>query len=188
MTSGKQYLFTSAHLGFRNWTDDDIPKMAAISADPDVMEFFPAPATSQQTENFIRRMQLLFSQKGYCYFAVEKLDDGAFIGFIGLAEKDFESAFTPCVDIGWRLGKAYWNKGFATEGALRCLEYGFDTLKLEDIKSTASRINVKSIHIMGKAGMKKLLDFKHPLLTDHPRLVDCVCYEISPADFAKQSQ
>lgn len=178
MASEKQYLFTSARLGFRNWTDADIPKMAAISADPEVMEFFPAPATPQQTENFIRKMQLLFSEKGYCYFAVEKLDDGAFIGFIGLAEKEFESAFTPCVDIGWRLGKAYWNNGLATEGAKRCIEYAFEVLKLKDIKSTASQINVKSIHVMEKIGMTKLLDFKHPLLTDNERLENCVCYEI----------
>jgi RimJ/RimL family protein N-acetyltransferase len=47
-----KYLFTSERLGFRNWNDSDIEKMAAINNDPDVMEFFPATATYSQTADF----------------------------------------------------------------------------------------------------------------------------------------
>lgn len=173
-----EFLFTSERLGFRNWIPSDYDKMIAISADPDVMEHFPATARPDQTVAFIKKMERLFSQKRYCYFATEELVSGEFIGFIGLAEKEFEAAFTPCVDIGWRLAKSHWGKGYATEGAKRCLQYGFEELKLSNIKSTAPLVNKKSIGVMEKIGMRKQLEFEHPLLTHHVRLLKCVCYEI----------
>ena len=170
------YLFQSLRLGFRNWSDADLPKLAAINEDPVVMEFFPGLADRQQTAAFIERMQEMQRDKGYCYFAVDQLSDGAFIGFIGLCEQSYEAPFTPCVDIGWRLNKIYWNKGYATEGAARCLKYGFEVLGLQHIKSVAPQINLKSIRVMEKIGMHKELDFKHPKLLGHPLLADCVCY------------
>ncbi|KAA5537530.1 GNAT family N-acetyltransferase [Taibaiella lutea] len=172
------YIFTSQRLGFRNWANNDVPLMTVINADIDVMEFFPATVTRVQTEQFIERMQDMFATKGYCYFAVDRLEDGAFIGFIGLGYQDYDAPFTPCTDIGWRLDKNFWNQGYATEGAERCLEYAFEDLKLQNIKAIAPEINTRSINIMQKIGMKKQSDFLHPKLADDERLKHCVCYEI----------
>jgi RimJ/RimL family protein N-acetyltransferase len=83
-------------------------------------------------------------------FRVDKLENNEFIGFIGLSEKSFEAEFTPCIDIGWRLSSEEWNKGYATEGAKRCLEYANEVLKLEKIVSIAPKINVKSERVMEK--------------------------------------
>jgi len=99
----KEYLFQSDRLGFRNWIDSDTPKMAEISSDPDVMQFFPAIATTKQTVEFIDRMKLMYIEEGYCYFAVDQLKDESFIGFIGLYYQTYESQFTPSVDVGYRL-------------------------------------------------------------------------------------
>jgi len=180
-----KYLFTSDRLGFRNWTDNDIPLMAAMNTDPEVMEFFPSIVTPEQTAAFVKRMKNMFSERGYCYFAVDKLDEDCFIGFIGLAYQDYDAAFTPCTDIGWRLDKKYWNKGYATEGAERCLRYAFQDLKLKNIKATAPQININSINVMRKIGMKKQLDFIHPKLKDNERLKHCVCYGISNKNTAR---
>ncbi len=169
------YLFQSQRLGFRNWVSADIPKMTAISADPKVMEHFPATATEIQTIEFVERMQKMFNNKGYCYFAVDRFDTGEFIGFIGLCYQTYEAPFTPCVDIGWRLATEHWGLGFATEGARSCLEYGFNVLKIEAIKSIAVIQNIKSIRVMQKIGMEKELHFKHPALIG-THLEDCVCY------------
>lgn len=54
-----------------------------------------------------------------------------FIGFIGLAEPTFSAHFTPAVEVGRRLAYPFWGKGYATEGALACLKYGFETLNLK---------------------------------------------------------
>jgi RimJ/RimL family protein N-acetyltransferase len=174
-----RYLFTSERLGFRNWIDFDISKMIDISSDPDVMEFFPAIATKIQTIEFIERMKLMYIEKEYCYFAVDHLKDESFIGFIGLYYQTYESQFTPSVDIGWRLNKKYWNNGLATEGAKKCLEYGFNKLGLKKIIATTPIINIKSIRVMEKIGMVKLAEFKHPRLKSNKGLEDCICYDIT---------
>lgn len=180
------YLFTSERLGFRNWNDSDIDNMSAVNNDPDVMEFFPALVTRDQTADFIKRMQAMFAEKMYCYFAVDELTSGNFCGFIGLCDQNYEASFTPCTDIGWRLGKKYWNKGYATEGAKRCLEYGFSEIKLAKINAVSTLLNVKSILIMEKIGMKQQLYFNHPRLKGDTRLESCVLYEIGSHEFISE--
>ncbi|MFT6502451.1 MAG: RimJ/RimL family protein N-acetyltransferase [Crocinitomicaceae bacterium] len=179
MMSYKKYLFKSERLGFRNWIEEDAPKMVAISADPVVMEYFPSVATPDQTIGFIKRMQSMQAEKGYCYFAIDELETGEFIGFIGLCDQDFDVEFCPCTDIGWRLDSKYWNRGYATEGATACLDYAFETIGLKEVFSTAPVINTASINIMLKMGMEKYLNYVHPKLIDNERLKNCVCYKIT---------
>jgi RimJ/RimL family protein N-acetyltransferase len=173
------YLFTSARLGFRNWILADIDKLHEINSDEKVMEFFPAMPTKEQTTAFVVRMQEQFATQGFCYFAVDKLETGALIGFIGFSLQTFEAAFTPCIDIGWRISSRDWNQGYATEGANRCLEYAFDVLKIDHVFAIAPKINVKSAHIMTKIGMQKQYEFEHPLLLNVEQLKTCVLYKIN---------
>ncbi len=171
-----QYLFKSERLGFRQWLDSDLVQMIEINTDPLVMEYFPSIPSEEQTLAFVKKMKVQFETKGYCYFAVEKLKNNEFIGFIGLSEPTFESDFTPCIDIGWRLKSSEWNNGFATEGAKTCLKFGFENLKIKTIYSIAPIVNEKSILVMEKIGMAKVKNFMHPLLKDYPYLEDCVLY------------
>jgi RimJ/RimL family protein N-acetyltransferase len=170
------YIFKSERLGFRNWKQTDIDNMFEINSDKDVMQFFPSFPTKEQTAEFIERMNTQFLSSKFCYFAVDKLESNEFIGFIGLSMQTYDAKFTPCVDIGWRIKSSEWSKGFATEGAKKCLFYAFNTLKIEKIYSVAPKINTKSEHIMKKIGMKKLYEFDHPLLLNDERLKCCVLY------------
>jgi RimJ/RimL family protein N-acetyltransferase len=174
----KQYIFKSERLGFRNWTEEDRPKMGKINSDPKVMEHFPTIPTQKQTDEFVDRMMAQFSQKGFCYFAVDRLDNQEFIGFIGLSEQTFKSDFTPCIDIGWRLAQHEWGKGFATEGAKKCLEFAFYKMQLKNIKSICPTTNLNSENVMKKIGMSKIKNFNHPLLSEYKELENCVLYEI----------
>ena len=63
----------------------DIGPMSLINADPEVMAFFPDVSSEEQTREFVERMQRQFDERGYCYYAVDRLDTGDFIGFIGLS-------------------------------------------------------------------------------------------------------
>jgi len=171
-----EYLYTSQRLGFRSWTLDDLPELAEMNKDSEVMEFFPKRYTKEESRDFLLRMQGHFKQNGYCYFAVDTLSDQKFIGFIGLCNQSYEAPFTPCVDIGWRLLKTAWNYGYATEGARATLEYGFQQLKLHSIYSVAPEVNKKSEKIIQKIGMKPLLTFDHPALKDFPTLTSCIVY------------
>ncbi len=175
----KDYLFQSERLGFRNWVKQDLQPMYSICSDPKVMAYFPSMLTLEDTSAFINRMMIEFDQKGYCYFATDHLQTGELIGFIGLSYKTFESDFTPCVDIGWRLSTQYQGKGLATEGAKRCLEFGFEELEIKSIISMAPEINLPSINVMQKIGMKFDKSFNHPALQKEPRLQKCVLYKIN---------
>lgn len=177
MNETKKYIFTSDRLGFRNWDLTDIDKMHEINSDEKVMEFFPSIQTKQQTTEFVERMIKQYNDKCFCYFAVDKLEDNQFIGFIGLSEQTYEADFTPCVDIGWRIKSSEWNKGFASEGAKKCLDYALNELKLENVYSIAPKINTKSEHIMKKIGLKKQYEFEHSLLTNNDRLKTCILFK-----------
>ncbi len=173
------YIFTSERLGFRNWQDSDINKMTAINADERVMEFFPSTRNKSETVAFIEKMKKRYAEYGFCYFAVEILATQEFIGFIGISYQDYDVFFNPSVDIGWRLSPNAWGKGYATEGAKRCLKYAFEELKLEEIVAVAPVINKKSISVMKKAGMKYHSTFEHPILLKDERIKECVLYVLS---------
>jgi len=173
-----KYLFTSSRLGFRTWIDEDIQHMTLLNSDKEVMEFFPFLPSKKQTVEFIRRMQDQFLENGFCYFPVDHLETNTFIGFIGFSMQKFDSDFTPCVDIGWRINKNYWGKGLATEGALESIRYANDHLQLKRIYSMASKINSKSIKVMKKIGMTYIKDFEHPKLQENPTLKECVLFAI----------
>ncbi|MCF2875104.1 MULTISPECIES: GNAT family N-acetyltransferase [unclassified Tenacibaculum] len=175
----QNYLFTSNRLGFRNWTDSDLDALHEINSNPEVMRYFPTILKKEQTLDFIHRMQKQFNEKKLCYFAVEIIETKEFIGFIGLSEQTYAADFNPSIDIGWRLHPNFWGKGYATEGAKRCLEYGFSQLKLKEIVSVAPIVNTPSIIVMEKINMKKVKEFKHPLLGNFPKIEACVLYKIS---------
>ncbi len=178
MKLNNTYFFKSERLGFRNWMDSDLDEFAKLNSDLEVMEHFPKTLTKEETEKFIKRLKAHYTENGYSYFAIEILNTGEFIGFIGLAFKDYKSDFTPAVDIGWRLKKSAWGKGFATEGAKKCLELAFNELNLDKVISTCTERNYKSENVMKKIGMKKVGEFKHPQLKDYPDYEKCLCYEI----------
>lgn len=174
----KKYSIQTERLGLRNWTEEDIEPMIEISASPIVMRHFPSTASPEQTRAFVRRMKAQFNEHSYCYFAVELLESLEFIGFIGLAYQTYEAPFTPCTDIGWRLHPGYWNKGYATEGAKACLEYGFNQMKLNEIYSVCTHTNTPSEHVMQKIGMEKQYSFIHPALKGNKELENCYLYKM----------
>jgi len=101
----------------RQWKETDYRPFVQLNRDKDVMEFFPALKTREETLNQIEKFNDHIVKMGFGFFAVERKDNREFIGFTGLSHSGFQSYFTPCVEIGWRLSKANWGHGFATEAA-----------------------------------------------------------------------
>ena len=174
----EKYIFKSTRLGFRNWISEDLEEFAEMNKDLDVMEHFPKPLSRTQSEKLMKRMQVHYEKNGYTYFETKRLDTGELIGFIGLAYQEYKTEFTPAIDIGWRLKKDAWGRGYATEGALRCLTFGFNELGIKKIVSTCTIGNKKSENVMRKIGMKKMGEFNHPELTEFPDFRRCIWYEI----------
>ena len=174
---GKPYLFTTSRLGFRTWQSFDLSDFSAINADPEVMRFFQKPYSTEDTQAMMERMQLMYEDRGYCYFAVDHLESKELIGTIGLGWKTFESDFTPCVDIGWRIGKKWWNQGLSSEGARACLDFAKEK-GIPEVVSMASIGNLASIEVMKKIGMSFWKNFDHPDLKDFPEIRTCALYRI----------
>jgi len=174
----KKYLFKSARLGFRNWTKEDVEEFSKLNADEEVMEHFPKILSNQEVMELIGQLKKHFDENGFTYYATEILETKEFIGMIGLAFQEYQTNFTPAIDIGWRLKRGAWGKGYATEGAKRCLEYGFDELDIERIISVCTVKNRKSENVMKKIGMTKIGAFNHPELINSPTYEKHFCYEI----------
>ena len=152
--------------------------MNEINQDERTMRFFPQTMTDEQTLLLYKRIHDHFHQFGYGFFAAELKKSERFIGFIGLGHPGFQSSFTPCVEIGWRLNKDFWNKGLATEGATSVLEYAFHSLKLDKVYSFTATSNRASERVMKKIGMHFVGSFMHPNLEKDHWLAPHVLYRI----------
>ncbi len=148
----------------RDWMPSDVELFIKLNQDPEVMEFFPATLSREETLAQFERIGNHFAEYNYGLFALERRDNNEFIGFTGLSHPRFESYFTPCVEIGWRLAKAAWGNGFATEAARACIDYGINVLQLKEIYSFTSVHNQRSEAVMIKLGMIKQGEFEHPLV------------------------
>ncbi|MBX2804607.1 MAG: GNAT family N-acetyltransferase [Hyphomicrobiales bacterium] len=155
----------------RRWRDDDRGPFAAMCADPAVMEFLTPQPTRADSDGYIDRLIAHQVQHGFTFWAMEERTTGAFAGMTGLRYVPFEAHFTPAVEFGWRMPVANWGKGFVTEAALACRDYGFQHLKLDEIVAFASERNMRSRAVMPRIGMTHDPedDFYHPRLPrDHP--------------------
>lgn len=172
-------MLLTPRLHLRPWRKTDLPAMAAVSANAEVMRYFPATQTTEETKAFIGRQHLQQEERGYCFFAAELRETSQVIGFIGLSHNDYMPDVAPCVEIGWRLAPSTWGKGLAPEGAQACLDFGFQELGLTEIYAHTTVANLPSRRVMEKIGMREQATFLHPKLKDYPEIEECVLYKIS---------
>jgi ribosomal-protein-alanine N-acetyltransferase len=152
-------------LVLRRWRPEDLDPFAALNADPEVMEhFFRGVSSREDTAAFMARIDDEFEARGFGLWAVEVPGKAAFIGFIGLHAVPFEAHFTPAVEVGWRLAKAHWHQGYATEGASAAVAFGYDVALLQEIVSFTNTANLRSQRVMERIGMERDPDgdFDHP--------------------------
>jgi len=158
----------TARLLLRRWVAADRAPFAAMNADPAVMEHFPSVLTRLESDQTVERILKHFDEHGFGPLAVEIPGVVPFIGFVGLMVPRFEAHFTPCVEVGWRIASAHWERGYATEGARAALELGFCKLGLAEIVAMTVPGNARSRRVMEKLGMKRdpRGDFDHPLVAE----------------------
>ncbi len=172
--------FNTQRLAFRMWQDRHRAPFAAMNADADVMRYFPALMTAEQTNAGVDACCLQFLERGWGNWAVELFDSGEFIGFIGLSIPRRQLPFSPCVEIGWRLKKTAWGHGYATEGASACLQLGFEQLHLNEIVSFTALVNLRSIAVMERIGMINCQsNFEHPAVPEGHSLRPHCLYKIT---------
>jgi len=165
----------------RRWRAGDRPDFASLNADPAVMEHFPGVIDRAESDAVADRIDAHFVRHGFGCWAVEVPKEIPFVGFVGLSVPSFSAPFMPAVEVGWRLAKAWWGRGFATEAARAAITDGFERLGLEEVVSFTAPANVRSTRVMDRLGMTHHPedDFDHPRLPEGHRLRRHVLYRIS---------
>ncbi|HUR48865.1 MAG TPA: GNAT family N-acetyltransferase [Acidimicrobiales bacterium] len=173
-------MIQTERLLLRQWRDEDLETFAALNADPEVMEFFPAVLSPAESDAAAEGNRRQIEEHGWGLWAVERLDTAEFIGFTGLWSVPPEFPFSPAVEVGWRLARSHWGHGFATEGARAAIYFGFGDLGLEEIVSMTTESNVRSWRVMEKLGMTRdpSDDFDHPRVSAGHRLRRHLLYRL----------
>ena len=181
---------------------EDLAPFAALNADPAVMEHLPAVLSRAESDALAARVRGELAERGFGLWAVEVPGVAPFIGFTGLAVPRFEAHFTgkrgaqrgrspsgviqECVEIGWRIAREHWGRGYVPEAARAALADGFARLGLDEIVSFTAAGNAKSRRVMEKLGMTHdpADDFDHPSFPDWP-LRRHVLYRLGRGDRRK---
>lgn len=175
-----EFRLETERLVLRDWREGDALPFHAMCSDPAVMEFLGLPLTESQIAGLIARQQGFQREHGYCFWAVERQEDGCFLGFCGLKPGPEETPLENRIEIGWRLARDAWGFGYAREAATISLHWGFAELSADAILAMTVRGNRRSWGLMERLGMtyRPELDFDHPSVAEGDPLRPHIVYAI----------
>jgi RimJ/RimL family protein N-acetyltransferase len=130
--------------------EDDAEAYARICADPEVMRFIGGPLSQFEAWRHMASVVGHWHLRGYGPWAVEEKSSGKLMGRIGF----FNPAGWPGFELGWTLGREFWGKGYATEGARRALKYAFEEMDRDHVISLIHPENKASIKVAERLGEK----------------------------------
>lgn len=142
-------IIESERLFLREFNVSDSENLYRLNSDPEVIQYTGDVKFNsiKEAEIFIKNYEE-YNKYGYGRWAVCLKSNEKFIGWCGLKFNEEN-----LVDLGFRLFKIFWNRGFATEAAQACIDYGFSEIGLEKIIGRSLKSNLASIKVLQKAGM-----------------------------------
>jgi len=143
---------TTQRLSLRAFDASDLPRLYAMFQDPLVMRYYPGLKDMDETRRWLEWVQEQYAQVGYGLWAVELRDGGEWVGQVGLIPQLVDDARE--TEIGYLLRSEHWHRGYATEAATACRDYGFDKLELTRLISLIRPENEPSIRVAQRVGMK----------------------------------
>jgi RimJ/RimL family protein N-acetyltransferase len=149
----------------RPWRDDDRALFAAMGRDPDVMRHLGGVIERAQSDAVIDRLMACQAREGQCFWAIERREDAALLGFCGLRRGGHQGTPVPDeLEIGWRLARSAWGQGYAREAAEAALAWGWANRPDARIAAWTVPANIASWGLMRRLGMRHRpeLDFDHP--------------------------
>lgn len=172
-------MIETGRLILRAFQDSDREPWAAMNADPEVMRHFPSTLTHEEADAVIERVNRSIAEQGAGFWALERKQDGRFLGFAGLNLIGHEHL--PIFgqwEVGWRLARHAWGQGYASEAGAASLAHGIDKMGLARILAYTAVTNTPSVAVMQRIGMARAeaMDFDHPKLPDGSPLKRHIVY------------
>jgi RimJ/RimL family protein N-acetyltransferase len=157
-------IIETQRLILREMQANDDKAMFELDSDPEVHKFLGNNpyTTIEQSREIIASVQRQYVTNGIGRWVVIEKSTNSFVGWSGLKflTEPVNNRYN-IYDVGYRLLKKYWGKGYATESALAAIDYGFNNLKLEEIFAAANINNTQSINALHKCGLKFIEHFDH---------------------------
>lgn len=150
----------------RSWKKSDRDVFAEMNNNDNVMKYFPATLSVEESNSFADRINSEFEETGFGLYAVEIKETGEFIGYVGFHRFAFDAPFSPGWEIGWRISDKFWNKGYATEAAMACIKYAREKKLCNRLYSFTAVPNIPSENVMKRIGMSFEGLFMHPALAN----------------------
>jgi RimJ/RimL family protein N-acetyltransferase len=145
-------ILTTPRLLLRTFRRDDLPHYAALNADLEVVRHLGGvPLSRANSDQLAVWAQERHAREGTGLLAIERREDAAFLGMCGL--HCLYDWYPDDIEIGWRLAREHWGRGYATEAATAWLEHGFATLGLPRVISVTDPPNRRSLAVMHRLGM-----------------------------------
>jgi len=177
------FTLPTPRLVLREWREADIAALHAICTDARVMEFLGPPQSLAEVEGAVSRMRAAQAMHGHCFWAVERREDGAMLGFCGIKRGPEGTPLHDRPEIGWRLRADAWGQGYAREAAQASLDWAAAHRPGTRVWAMTVPANKASWGLMLRLGMARhpALDFDHPALPEDSPLRAHIVYSIVPA-------
>lgn len=186
-----QVFLETERLVLRRFTTADVDNLAGLDADPDVMRFVSGGiATSRdEIENEFLPAFLGYYQRyeQYGFWAAIERSTGDFLGWFHFRPP--AGSAPGQVELGYRMRKSAWGKGYAAEGSRALIRKGFTESGVQRVTAEAMAANTASRRVMEKAGLTLTRTFSQPLpgaAGGHP--VEVVEYALNKAGWEQRDQ
>ena len=179
-----EFRLATGRLVLRSWRGKDRAPFAAICADPQVMATLGPVMDRARSDALIDRVNALETAHGYTFWALERAEDAALIGWCGVIRGD-TGPVAGKAEIGWRLARHAWDHGYASEAGRATLDWLFANLDDDSAWAITSTGNSRSRAVMERLGMHHHpeLDFDHPKLVADDPLLRHVTYSLARGDW-----
>lgn len=137
------------------WTEADRPAFLAMASDPEVMWDYGAPWSEAEKHSRFERHLEAFARDGFGKWALRRKEDPVWLGYCGISPIWPSLAIAPGLEVGWRLSRAAWGQGFATEASAGALKDIFRRTTEAEIACFAVPDNARSFAVMRRLGLRR---------------------------------
>lgn len=182
-----EFQLETSRLILRQWREEDIDPFHAICSDPVVMETLGPLMRRDEVAALVARMYRMQEEEGYCFWAMERKEDGQLIGWCGIIRGRPGTSIEDKPEAGWRMTPSAWGKGYVTEAAMASVQWAFDNLPDDAVWAITNTDNHRSRAVMERIGMvyDPTLDFDHPQEPADSPLLRHVTYRIGRKEWAR---